>query len=313
MTRTYSILPRPRGNGAFARTRSPSLEYEMLLRVHVVPTLGTTALSRLGPQQVQAFYAGRLEAGLSSTSVRHIHNVLHRALDAALKLGLVQRNVTELIDPPRMRHHEMSVLSPAQVRTFLATAKEDRFYALYVLALTTGMRQGESLALTWQEIDLDGARLNVRSTLQPVKGGGIALAPPKTTQSRRSIALTSFAVEALRDHQRRQEIERAKLGEAWFDHGLAFPDTIGRPVEGINLLHRNFRPMLERTGLPRIRFHDLCHTATTRLLGKGIHPKIASEMLGHATVAITLDIYSHVMPHMQEQVAAAMDALLEEE
>ncbi len=287
--------------------------YEMLLRVHVVPTLGSTALSRLGPQQVQAFYAGRLEVGLSSSSVRHIHNVLHRALDAALKLGLVQRNVTELIDPPRMRHHEMTVLSPAQVRTFLTTAKEDRFYALYVLALTTGMRQGELLALKWQEIDLDGARLNVRATLQPVKGGGIVLAPPKTKQSRRSIALTSIAVEALRDHRRRQEIERAKLGEAWFDHGLVFPNTIGRPVEGINLLQRNFRPMLERAGLPRIRFHDLRHTAATLLLGKGINPKIVSEMLGHATVAITLDIYSHVMPHMQEQAAAAMDALLEEE
>jgi integrase len=132
--------------------------YEMFVRVHIVPALGATVLSRLSPQQVQTFYTGRLEAGLSSTSVRHIHNMLHRALDAALRLGLVQRNVSELIDPPRMRHYEMTVFSPEQVRMFLATARNDRYYALYVLALTTGMRQGELLALKWRDVDLDTAR-----------------------------------------------------------------------------------------------------------------------------------------------------------
>jgi integrase len=197
--------------------------YEMFVRVHIVPSLGTTALARLSPQHIQAFYAGRLAAGLSSTSVRHIHDVLHRALDAALKLGLVQRNVTELIDPPRMRHHEMTVLTPEQVRTFLAAAKGDRYFALYVLALTTGMRQGELLALKWRDVDLEGAKLNVRATLQPVKGQGFVLSAPKTKRSRRTIALTSAAVDALRDHQREQEIEREKLGAAWADHGSYSP------------------------------------------------------------------------------------------
>jgi integrase len=287
--------------------------YEMFVRVHIAPGLGTTALARLSPQHIQAFYAGRLETGLSSTSVRHIHDVLHRALDAALKLGLVQRNVTELIDPPRMRHHEMTVLTPEQVRAFLAAAKRDRYYALYVLALTTGMRQGELLALKWRDVDLESAKLNVRATLQPVKGQGFVLSAPKTKRSRRTIALTSTAVEALRDHQRQQEIEREKLGAAWAHHDLVFPNTVGRPFDGIHLLQRNFRPLLERAGLPRIRFHDLRHTTATLLLGRGINPKIVSEMLGHAQVAITLDIYSHVMPHMQEQAVAAMDALLEYE
>jgi integrase len=287
--------------------------YEMFVRVHIAPALGATTLSRLSPQQIQALYAGRLAAGLSSTSVQHVHYMLHRALDAALRLGLVQRNVSELIDPPRMRHHEMTVLSPEQVRTFLATAKIDRYYALYVLALTTGMRQGELLTLKWRDVDLDGARLTVRATLQYVKGQGYVFTPPKTKRSRRSIALTSAAVDALRAHRQRQDIEREKLGTAWADHNLVFPNTIGRPLDGIRLLQRYFHPLLERAGLPRIRFHDLRHTAATLLVGKGINPKIVSEMLGHAQVAITLDIYSHVMPHMQEQAAAAMDSLLEDE
>jgi integrase len=135
--------------------------------------------------------------------------------------------------------------------------------------------------------------------------------PPKTKGSRRTIALTMAAVEALRAHGMRQEAERAQLGAHWHEHDLVFPNTVGRPLDGINLLERQFHPLLERAGLPRIRFHDLRHTAATLLLGQGINPKIVSELLGHAQVAITLDIYSQVMPHMQQQAATAMDALLE--
>lgn len=224
----------------------------------------------------------------------------------------MQRNVSELIDPPRIRHHEMTVLSPEQVRTFLATAKNDRYYVLYVLALTTGMRQGELLALKWRDVDLDGARLTVRATLQYITRQGYVFTPPKTKRRRRSIALTSAAVDALRAHRQRLDIEREKLSGAWADHNLVFPNTIGRPLDGIRLLQRYFHPLLERASLPRIRFYGLRHTAATLLLGKGINPKIVSEMLGHAQVAITLDIYSHVVPHMQEQAAAAMDSLLED-
>ena len=208
--------------------------------MHLFPELGTVSLSRLSPQQLQVLYAMDLVRGSSTTTVHHIHMVLHRALHAAFRLGLVQRNVCDLVDPPRMIHHEIVVLSAEQVRMFLEAAKGERSEALFILAITTGMRQGELLALRWKDVDLDAASLTIRTTLQ-----------------------------------------------------------------------RELRPLLAKTGLPKIRFHDLRHTAATLLLLQGVHVKIVSELLGHASVAITMDLYSHVLPNMQQQAASAMDTLLD--
>jgi integrase len=141
----------------------------------------------------------------------------------------------------------------------------------------------------------------------------MSFAEPKTARSRRQIALSATAVEALRHHLERQVVERKQMGSAWEDLGLVFPNSVGRPLDNVNLLRYWFHPLLERAGLPRMRFHDLRHTAATLLLGRGVNPKIVSEMLGHASVAITLDIYSHVMPHMQQQAAQAMDDTLQGE
>lgn len=283
--------------------------YEQFVRVHIVPTIGKSALSKLSPQQLQALYALKLEEGLSSTTVHHLHAVLHRALDKALRLGLVQRNVADMVDVPRMRHHEMTTLSEEQARTLLSAASGERLEALYVLAIATGMRQGELLALKWRDVDLDESRLQVRATLHYTNEGYV-IAEPKTEFSRRRIALSKVAVEALRAHRIRQLEERLQLGDAWEDNDLVFPNTVGRPLDGVNLLKYWFYPLLKRAGLPRMRFHDLRHTAATLLLGRGINPKIVSEMLGHSHVSVTLGIYSHVTPHMQEQAAKAMDDAL---
>lgn len=283
--------------------------HEQYVRVHAIPLLGTIVLYKLTAQQVQALYAKKLEEGLSTTSVHHLHTVLHKALDQAVRLQLVQRNVCDLVDPPRMRHHEMTTLSEEQARTLLAAAADDRFAALYVLALATGMRQGELLALKWRDVDLEGATLQVRATLQ-FTTDGFVFAEPKTEKSRRRVALSRAAVGALHLHRLRQAEERLRLGPAWEDMDLVFPNVIGGPMDGIHLLQRNFRPLLEKAGLPRMRFHDLRHTAATLLLGRGINPKIVSEMLGHSDIAITLGLYSHVTPHMQQQAAEAMDAAL---
>jgi len=212
-----------------------------------------------------------------------------------------------MVDPPRMRYHEMATLTEEQARTFLDAAVGDRLEALYRLALTTGMRQGELLALKWRDIDLDGASLQVRATLQNT-GGEYRIIEPKTQSSRRRIALPVTAVEALRSHLTRQSEERRRAGKAWEDNDLVFPNTVGRPLDGLNLMKYWFLPLLKRADLPRIRFHDLRHTAATLLLGQGINVKVISEMLGHADVSITLRVYAHVMPHMQQQAADAMDA-----
>ena len=285
--------------------------YGELLTLHVVPTLGKTTLARLTAQQVQALYGYKLGEELSGTTVHHLHAVLHRALAQAERLGLVARNVCDLVEAPRMAEREMQVLAREQVRHLLDMANDDRLAALYVLAVSTGMRQGELLALRWRDVDFATGSIQVRATLQRTREYGLTLAPPKTKQSRRRIKLGTVALEALRTHRTRQVEERLKSGPAWDSTlDLVFANEIGRPIEPQNLVRRAFYPLLQRAALPRIRFHDLRHTAATLLLSSGINPKIVSEMLGHASITITLGIYSHVLPEMQAQAAAAMDAAL---
>lgn len=288
--------------------------YEQYIRLHTVPLLGKVALTKLTAQQVQNLYANRLEVGCSSTSVKHLHTVLHKALEDALRLGLVQRNVVDLVKAPRMRRVEMRVLSLEQVKTLLAVAQGDRFEALYTLAVTTGMRRGELLALRWHDVDLSGgasgqAALQVRATLEKTKGGFI-YSEPKSARSRRRIALTAAAAEALRIHRARQTEERLLVGPEWQDNDLVFCTHEGKPLIGSNVLNQNFHPLLKKAGLPRIRFHDLRHTAATLLLLRGVHPKIVSELLGHSSVSLTLDVYSHVLPDMQREATTALDRML---
>jgi integrase len=285
--------------------------YAELMNRHALPVLGKVPLAKLTAQQVQRLYSAKLEEGLSSTTVHHLHAVLHRALSQAERLGLVGRNVCDLVDVPRMREREMHVLDREHVRRLLDAARGDRLEALYVLAVTTGMRQGELLALRWKDIDVDHGTVQVRATLQRTKEDGYRLAAPKTRQSRRQITLTTAARDALKIHRARQAEERLAVGPAWEGtHDLVSLDVTGRPLSGIQLTRAAFYSLLQRAGLPHIRFHDLRHTAATLLLGRGVNPKIVSEMLGHATIAITLDIYSHVLPTMQQSAAAEMDAAL---
>ncbi len=248
--------------------------------------------------------------GLSTTTMHHLHAVLHRALAQAERLGLVARNVTELVDVPRMAEHEMHILDREQVHRLLEAAHQDRLEALYVLAVSTGMRQGELLALRWSDIDLERCTVQVRATLQWAKQGGYTLAAPKTRQSRRQITLTALACAALRTHRLRQSEERLAAGVARGMHDLVFTSKTGSALDGRNVTRTDFAHLLKCAGLPAIRFQGLRHTAATLLLGRGVNPKIVSEMLGHTKVGITLDIYSHVLPDMQQQAAAEMDAAL---
>lgn len=193
----------------------------------------------------------------------------------------------------------------------LQAIEGDPLEALYLLALTTGMRQGELLSLKWADVDLEAGHVQVRSSVRKGKEGFV-FSEPKTSASRRQVALTMSAVAALYRHRACQLEQRMADGPLWQDNDLVFPDVFGMPFNGITLLRREFLPLLKRAGLPLIRFHDLRHTAATLMLLKGAHPKIVSEMLGHASVSITLDLYSHVLPNMQREAAETMDQLLRE-
>jgi integrase len=217
-----------------------------------------------------------------------------------------------LVDPPRVDRHEFRALTPPEARRLLAGLRGDRLAALYVLALTTGMRQGELLALRWTDLDLPARRLAVRGSLHRDPGGGWTITEPKTDRSRRQVVLAPMAVAALQRHRLRQNEERLNAGDLWEDNNLVFANQVGRPLSSQNLVQRHFHPLLERLSLPRIRFHDLRHTAATLLLAEGVHPKIVSEMLGHTEIGITLDLYSHVTPAMHESASGALGRLLDQ-
>ena len=284
------------------------LFYESILRLHVIPAIGTRPLSRVTPQDLQALYTRKLMQGLSPQTVGHIHRTTHRVLQDAVRWGLVTRNACDAVKPPRAPRREMSVLTPEEARTLLTHAASDPLEALYVLALTTGMRQGELLALKWQDFDAETGRLTVQRTVVYISGQGSTEGEPKSNRGRRNILLTPLAVAALRGHRGLQTEERIRA-IAWEDHDLIFCNAVGRHIQASNLLRRSFRPLLARAGLPIIRFHDLRHTAATLLLLQGVHVKVVSEMLGHSSISLTLDTYSHVLPSMQSDAAAKMEAL----
>jgi integrase len=285
--------------------------YRSLVRLHVSPTLGHTQLSSLTPAHLQRLYRAKLDEGLSPKTVKYINTTLHRALRQAVRWGLVPRNVAAEVDPPRVRTPEITPLSPAEARALLGAAKGNRLEALYVLAVTTSMRQGELLGVGWKDVDLDTGNVRVRRTLTLVRGGP-RLTEPKTRGSRRSIRLTTGAVQALERHRERQEAERVARNGSWADQDLVFRTRRGTPIRRDTLHDKYWKPLLGRAGLPRsTRFHDLRHTCATLLLSKNVNPKIVSEMLGHSSIAITLDTYSHVIPGMQEAAASAMEEALD--
>jgi integrase len=268
-----------------------------LVSNHIKPVLGGLKLKKLNPAHVQSFYRDRLDVGLSASTVHKMHDTLRRSLAQAVKWYLVSQNVADAVKPPRPAPKEIHALSADDTRRMLETAIGDRLEALYVLAVHTGMRQGELLALRWQDVDMENAVVSIRRSLTR-SGGRVVFGEPKTKKSRRSIRLTPQAVEALRSHLKRQLRDMEILGDHYQDQSLVFATDTGGPISPSNLKQGNVASLLKRAGLPHMRFHDLRHTCATLLLTRGVHPKFVQELLGHATIAITLDTYSHVMPSM---------------
>ena len=283
--------------------------YEQMVRLHIRPVLGKLKVKNVTPAHVRGLYREKLGAGLSPRTVQYIHVTLHKALKQAVMDGLIPRNATEAVKPPQVRREEMQPLTPEQVKALLQAARGDRLEALYVLAVTTGLRQGELLGLKWEDVDLEAQTLRVCRTLTTAKGGP-QLTTPKTKGSRRTVRLTQSAVNALSIHLKRQLGEIDRAGSLWRENGLIFASEAGEPLDRRNVTTHRFKPLLKQAGLPRVRFHDLRHTCATLLLGRNVNPKIVSEMLGHASIAITLDTYSHVLPNMQSQAVKAMEDAL---
>ena len=286
------------------------IRYGEIVRLHVVPILGKVTLQKLTPQHLQKLYKAKREEGYAPQTIRHIHRLLHRAFNDAVKWNLMSRNVCNLIEGPRVPKKEMQVLSHEQALRFLEAAKGDPLETLYILALSTGMRQGELLGLQWKDIQFENGTLQVKRKIARITNKGFVFSEPKTTKSRRNITLTTLAIESLKQHRRHQHEQRLATGPNWEEYDLVFCNAVGRPIEVSNMTRRSFRPILAKAGLPIIRFHDLRHSCATLLLSLGIHPKIVQELLGHSQISITLDTYSHVLPSLQAEAAQRLDTLL---
>jgi integrase len=240
-----------------------------------------------------------------------VHHVSHKGLRQAVTWNLIPRNPADDVKAPTPTPKEMHPLSAEEARRLLDAARRDRFEALYVLGIHTGMRRGELLGLKWDDVDLEDATVRVRRTLTRIDNGRrLALGPPKNKKSRRTVRLTERAVEALRSHLERQLAEIEALGDLYKGQGLVFTTETGTPINPSNLRQRGLAPLLKRARLPQITFHDLRHTCASLLFQKNVHPKFVQELLGHASVSITLDTYSHMLPGMGGEAADAMEEAL---
>jgi integrase len=295
--------------------------YEEIVRLHIVPAIGKVPLQKLTPQRVQRFYSDMLNGGYSSVTVNAVHNLLHKALDNAVRWELVAQNVCEKVSPPRKQRHEIRPLTPEQIHQLLDAARGHPQEALFILALATGMRRGELLGLKWQDISFTEGTLQVRRVLNrvPTKmvkalGQSYIEAEPKTEKSRRNIILAEFVLEALRQHRERQGELKRNAGAAWEEHDYVFCTPKGKHLHPGNDVLVPLKKLLQQAGLPDIRFHDLRHSAATMLLSMEVHPKVVQELLGHSQIGMTMDIYSHVLPTMQrEAINKLNDALRRQE
>ena len=297
--------------------------YRQMVDLHLKPGLGRHKLTKLTPQQVQTFLNDQLHGGrvlktydakdtprtLTPRTVQYIHAVLRRALNQATRWGMVPRNVAALVSPPRVARQEIQPFTPQQARDFLGKIADHRLYSLIAVALSCGLRQGEALGLRWADgVDLEHGVLHLRHALQVVDGER-QLVELKTARSRRTITLPSEIVTVLRDHRTRQLERRLAAGPKWHEAGFVFTTRDGKPLDGGNVT-RDFKRLLEKAGLPPLRFHDLRHSCASFLLAQGVGPRVVMEILGHSQISLTMNTYAHVLPSLQKEAAHRMNALL---
>lgn len=287
-------------------------DYKYLLDRYISPALGAIKLCDIHSIDVQKVYGDMLgEKELSARTVRMTHAVLSSAMKQAVRWHMLARNPCEFVNLPRMARKEMEALSPEEAGRFLEAAKADRLGIVLSFALATGMRPEEYLTLKWSDLDLQAGSATVRRTLIWRKGGGWYFSEPKTSRSRRTIPIPKTLVSELADHRRKQAENRLKKGADYQNNDLVFAASEGTPILLRNLVRRHFQPVLKRAKLSStFRLYDLRHSCATLLLSAGENPKVVSERLGHASIVLTLDTYSHVLPSMQQAATEKLERIL---
>lgn len=289
--------------------------YETDCRIYLLPRIGKLPLQSLQPDTLNRLY-GKLQReggwggrSLSARTVRHCHRTIRKALQDALRWGYVTRNVADATNPPGDSDKpEMRVWSAAELRRFLGHVADDRLRVMWLTFASTGMRRGEVLGLRWGDVDLEAGRLAIRQTLLAIRHV-LSYSEPKTKRGRRLVSLDPVTWSALRDHRKAQIEERLRAGSAWVDSGLVFTNEIGEPIHP-DRVTKLFGRLASQAGLPRIRLHDLRHGWATLAFEAGEHPKAVSEQLGHSTVSLTLDTYTHAIPAMQQEMAERVARLI---
>ena len=284
-------------------------QYKLITNKHILPGIGDIPVKELNLARIEQFYREMIEAGVGIRTVRYVHAILHKALAKAVYYGLVLTNPAHGAALPRLRHSEMQILDESQISLFLIASVDSKYHALYHLAITTGLRQAELFGLRWSDLQWTSGVLHVQRQVQRVTSQGWQFVEPKTRAGRRSIQLGEGALQVLREHKLRQEQEKLLAGSRWQEHNLIFPNSVGAPGDPSNL-RKDFLRILEQAGLPKLRFHDLRHTAASLLLNHNVPVIVVSNMLGHSKPSVTLDVYGHLMNSMQGEAARIMDALV---
>lgn len=293
--------------------------YEATIDTHIKPDLKNVPLAKLQANTLQELFNNKLESGrkdgkggLSSRMVRYLYTIINMALKQAVKEGLIVRNVAEATSPPTVKNKKITPLTEQQLLIFFRHTKDDRLFTAYLLAATTGLRRGELLGLCWDSVDIKRGNIIVQRQLSPLKSGLVLEETTKSKSGQRKITLTDDAIKELKRHKTRQGQEKLMLGEAYRDNDLVFCQVDGTFIEPIGFT-KGFQKNLEAAGLPRVRLHDLRHTHASLLLARGVHAKVVQERLGHSSITMTLDLYSHMMDGLDEAAAASLNGLLGKE
>ncbi|MED0736727.1 tyrosine-type recombinase/integrase [Aneurinibacillus thermoaerophilus] len=292
-------------NAAKQTTRATTFDgYKRTIHHRIIPAIGHLKLADIKPIHIQKFYTQLVEEDLSSEYIRFIHSILRSAFNTALKWQLVSKNIMSNVEVPKLKRKEKGIWTLEQAQQFLNYAKEKgtRRYIVYLLAIYTGMRRGEIFGLRWKDVDLENGKISINQTLSWVSGQGLIFQEAKTKRSHRSISISDFVVQELKNHKLQQRKEKLRIGEAYNDQDLVVASAYGNPMNPRGVTDY-FRKLTVEAGLPVIRFHDLRHTHATIMLKLGEHPKIVSERLGHSNIQMTLNLYSHVTPDMQKDAS----------
>jgi len=291
--------------------------YQEIVEKHLIPALGSIPLTSLQPHHVQSYYSKALvsgrrngKGGLSAQTVHHSHRILFEALRYAVKHDILVRNVCESVDPPRPEFKQMAVTDAEGLNRLLESVGDTIYYPIFYTAAYTGLRRSELLALRWQNVDLDFLTISVTETIHVLKSGEYIFSPPKSKRGKRAIAISPSLAIVLREYKAQQTALREQSGVKLQDSDLVFSHPDGTQLHPDSIT-KTFHKVAKSVGLPKLRFHDLRHTHATLFLQQGVHPKIVSERLGHSSIAITLDTYSHVLPGMQTEAVKKFDEIMQ--